>query len=399
LAWLTSHRDDLVNFLIDLVRIPSDNPPGDCSAIADRVEAEFRRLGVESERHDVPRGAWPPASTVLGWLGPRTLSPVILLNAHADVIPPGEGWTADPYEGAVIDGRIVGRGAAVSKSDVASYTYALAGARELLGAVPSAAVVAITSDEESGGALGPGWLLNAHGLRPQRAICAGSTHSVGVAHNGCVQGRIRIVGRTAHAAMPWEGIDAVRLAHCVLSRLYEEDAALREQPSSIAGIRCPTLTVTKVAGGEMQGVTAGSAEIWFDRRVLPDEDVQAAVERLQFLVASLDAESEGSLEFRPILVAQPLRPAERQAELVELIQHEASRVLGQEVEARGVPIFTDARWFSAVGVPTVIYGAGPADPAEARGHAADENVAIDDLVHATEIVARVLLRLLGERGV
>ena len=68
------------------------------------------------------------------------------------------------------------------------------------------------------------------------------------------------------------------------------------------------------------------------------------------------------------------------------------------METRGVPIFTDGRWFSTQGIPTVLFGAGPADPSDARGHGPDENVAVSDLVAATEIVARALLHLLADSG-
>src|SRR5439155_26442084 len=68
-VWLGRHEVDVVAYLRDLVRIPIDNPPGDCAEIALRVEDEFRRFGIDVERHDVQRESGPPAPTVLGWLG------------------------------------------------------------------------------------------------------------------------------------------------------------------------------------------------------------------------------------------------------------------------------------------------------------------------------------------
>ncbi len=397
--WLGDHRTDLVGYLQELVRIPADNPPGDCAAIAARVEKEFHRFGLGVERHEVAREAGPPAPTVLGWLGTPTKTPTVVLNAHADVIPPGDGWTVDPYGGAVVDGRIVGRGAAVSKSDVAAYTYALGALRET-SALPEdvTLLAAITADEETGGALGPGWLVSEYGLRPKQALCAGFTHSVVIAHNGCLQGRILIEGKAAHAAMPWNGKDAIRLAQTVLARLYQLDQEFESRTSEIAGIKRPTLVATRISGGGPQGVTAASVEIGIDRRVLPTESVQEALEDIQRLVRMVGSEDGGaSVEFEPSLLVTPLEPSPGQAELVQALCAEAPPIVGHELDVHGLPIFTDARWFSGVGIPVVLYGAGPRDPAEANGHAADENVRIEDLLAATEIIARAVRRLVSRK--
>jgi acetylornithine deacetylase/succinyl-diaminopimelate desuccinylase-like protein len=393
--WLNEHRDDLIEYLRELVRIPADNPPGDCAAIATRVEEEFRRFGLGVERHDVAREAGPPAPTVLGWLGAPTKTPAIMLNAHVDVVPPGDGWTVDPYGGLLVDGRVVGRGAAVSKSDVAAYTYALASLRETSATSEQVTVVAaITADEETGGALGPGWLVSEYGLRPRRAICAGFTHGVVITLNGCLQGRILIEGKAAHAAMPWKGDDPIRLAQAVLARLYELDLGFETRTSDIAGIKRPTVVATTISGGGPLGVTADSVEIGIDRRILPSESVDDALAEIQALVRDVAAENGGaSVEFEVSVLANPLVPSAAQDELVRALCVEAPAFVGHELEVHGLPIYTDARWFSGVGVPTVLYGAGGRDPVEGRVHAADENVTIADLVAATEVIARAVCRL------
>ena len=97
--------------------------------------------------------------------------PVIALNAHGDVVPPGAGWTHDPYGAEVVDdpeygATMYGRGVAVSKSDFATYTFTLLALRALAasGAKLNGAIeLHLTYDEEVGGEIGPGWLL-AQGL-------------------------------------------------------------------------------------------------------------------------------------------------------------------------------------------------------------------------------------------
>src|SRR5712691_5910161 len=99
---------------------------------------------------------------------------------------------------------------------------------------------------------------------------------------------------------------------------------------------------------------------------------------MQRLVRGVAPENGGaSVEFEPSLLVNPLEPSAAQDELVQALCMEAPSIVGHELDVHGVPIFTDARWFSGVGVPVVLYGAGPRDPAEAKGHAADENVRIE----------------------
>ena len=120
-------------FLAELVKVPSDNPPGDCAAHAARAKELLEQLGLTVEAHPVPQAVVEAA----GMKSATNLivrhrfgdGPVIALNAHGDVVPPGLGWRHDPYGAVVEDGPhgpvMFGRGVAVSKSDFATYTWAL----------------------------------------------------------------------------------------------------------------------------------------------------------------------------------------------------------------------------------------------------------------------------------
>ena len=129
-AWIDAHFDEQTRFLQALVQVPTDTPPGNNAPHAERTAELLAGFGLEAEKHPVP------AQQVHDY-GLETLTnlivrrrygaggPVIALNAHGDVVPPGEGWSHDPYGGEVVDGKLYGRAAAVSKSDFATYTFAL----------------------------------------------------------------------------------------------------------------------------------------------------------------------------------------------------------------------------------------------------------------------------------
>src|SRR5262249_43585089 len=116
--------------------------------------------------------------------------PTIACNAHGDVVPPGLGWTTDPYGAEVRDGMMYGRGVAVSKSDFATYAFALLAVRdaaEKLGLDLRGTIeLHLTYDEEAGGLCGPGHLLSEGISRPDYAISAGFSYNIVTAHNGCL---------------------------------------------------------------------------------------------------------------------------------------------------------------------------------------------------------------------
>src|SRR5688572_978078 len=127
--FLMGQRDAQQRFLAELVRVPSDNPPGDCAPHAERAAALLEALSLSVERHPVPdalvREHDMVSATNLVVRRRFGDGPVIALNAHGDVVPPGEGWSHDPYGAEVVDAWMYGRGVAVSKSDFATYAFAL----------------------------------------------------------------------------------------------------------------------------------------------------------------------------------------------------------------------------------------------------------------------------------
>ena len=151
-------------FLAEIVKVPSDNPPGDCDLAAAAVARLLEGLGFTVERHKVPDSL----VKANGMISATNLivrrrfgqgGPTIALNAHGDVVPPGSGWTHDPYGAEIVDGWMIGRGAAVSKSDIATYAFAMLALDKSGAALNGAVELHITYDEEAGGEIGPRYLL------------------------------------------------------------------------------------------------------------------------------------------------------------------------------------------------------------------------------------------------
>jgi succinyl-diaminopimelate desuccinylase len=387
-------------FLAGLVRSPTDNPPGDCAPAALQAAERLRALDFEVEAHPVPdalvkaNGMLSVTNLVIRHrFGP---GPVVGLNAHGDVVPPGEGWSVDPYGGTVIDGVMYGRGVAVSKSDFATYAFALKALIESGLELRGAVELHFTYDEEAGGLLGPQWLLE-HGIvRPDYMICAGFTYDIVVAHNGCLHLEVDIRGRSAHAAQPESGVDALEAATQLLAALYGLRDGLAAVRSAVPGIAHPTLVVGMIKGGINTNVVPDLVTLRLDRRIVPEED-PAEVERA--LVARIEQSCRGrpgiAVTVRRILLALPFKSRPGQRPLVELLQKNGRDILGEEIPAKGVPLYTDARHYDAAGIPAVLYGAGPHSLLEANGHRADERLVLEDLRKATQVVCLTLADLLS----
>jgi acetylornithine deacetylase/succinyl-diaminopimelate desuccinylase family protein len=388
-----------VQFLAELVKVPSDNPPGDCAPHATRAAELLEQLGFTVERHPVPakvvraNGMISATNLVVRQrFGP---GPIVALNAHGDVVPPGEGWTTDPYGGEIKNGIMYGRGVAVSKSDFATYAFALKALKA--SGLPMRGTVELhfTYDEEAGGQIGPGWLLEQKLTNPDYVISAGFAYNVVVAHNGCLHLEVRIEGRSAHAARPDTGVDALEAATNLLTSLYSLRETYKQTHSNIAGIDHPTMVVGLIRGGINTNVVPDVVTLRIDRRIIPEElpeqverDLVAHIEQVCSTLGDI------KVSVRRILLARPFTPQAGQEKLVSIIQRHGRAVIGEEIPANGVPIYTDARLYSAAGIPAVLYGAGPHSLLEANGHRADEKLELGDLRKATQVVALTLTDLL-----
>ncbi len=403
-AYLAAHRGDEARFLAELVKVPSDNPPGDCAPHAACAAGLLEALGFTVERHVVPEAAVKAngmvscVNLVVRVRFGDSARPVIALNAHGDVVPPGSGWTMDPYGAQVRDGFMYGRGVAVSKSDFATYAFALLALRDAAArgaAIAGTVELHFTYDEEVGGAIGPAWLLQQKISAPDYAISAGFSYGITTAHNGCLHLQVDVVGKSGHAAEPETGIDALEAATGILANLYALRKSLAKRKSSVAGIGSPTLVVGLIRGGINTNVVPDRVTLRLDRRIIPEEnptDVEATLTRQIHEFAARWPAVQVSVT--RILMAVPFVPIPGQEKLVAALQRHGRAIMGEELRTHGVPIYTDARLYTTAGIPAVLYGAGPRTLVEANGHRADEKLNLDDLHRATEVVALALAELM-----
>jgi len=401
--WIDAHFDEEVAFLQQVVQVPTDTPPGNNAPHAERVAQLLQAYGWEAERHAVPSDQVVAygMQSITNLIVRRPYGaggPTVALNAHGDVVPPGDNWTYPPYGAQVSDGYLYGRAAAVSKSDFATYVFATR-ALEALG-IPLKGQLELhfTYDEEFGGLLGPGWLLEQQLTKPDFVIAAGFSYNIVTAHNACLQLEITVHGKSGHGAMPETGIDALQAASKILNAIYGQLPELKKIKSTVPGIDSPTMLVGRIDGGTNTNVVPGKVTMKMDRRMIPEEDPVAVEAQVRALIEAAVQDEPGiRIEIRRLLLSHALRPLPGSEQLVANLQKNAQAILGETIPAQGTPLYADARLYGEHGIPAVLYGAGPRTVPESNAKKADERLALEDLRRASKIVALTLLDFLAAK--
>jgi succinyl-diaminopimelate desuccinylase len=413
-AWVDAHFDEQVGFLQQLIQVPTDTPPGNNTPHAERTAELLQAFGFAAEKFAVAAAEVQAAGleTITNLIVRRAYGAgangeglTVALNAHGDVVPPGEGWTHAPYGGEVVGGnqtgRIYGRAAAVSKCDFSTFTFAVRALESLGAPLKGNVELHFTYDEEFGGEVGPGWLLKNGHTKPDLMIAAGFSYQVVVAHNGCLQLEVTVQGDMAHAAIPDSGTDALQGATHIMNALYALNRDYLQVTSGVEGITHPYLNIGLINGGTNTNVIPGKVVLKLDRRMIPEEDPAQVEMSLRETIAAAAASFTPprggkalQVEVRRMLLAHAMKPLPGNAPLVAAIQQHGQQVFGEAIPAVGTPLYTDVRLYGEHGIPGVIYGAGPRTVRESNAKRADEHLELADLRRATKVVARALLDLM-----
>ncbi len=405
--WIDAHFDEQVKFLQELVRVPTDTPPGNNTPHALRTAELLHTMGLPAEQFEIPTALVHEhgLSSITNLIVRRRYGEgrVIALNAHGDVVPPGEGWTQDPYGADIVDGKLYGRASAVSKCDFSTFTFALRAIEAVAKPTKGSVELHFTYDEEFGGELGPGWLLANGHTKPDLMMAAGFSYQVVTAHNGCLQMEVTVHGRMAHAAIPDSGVDALQAAVALLNALYAQNSLYKRIQSKVEGISHPYLNVGLIEGGTNTNVIPGKVMFKLDRRMIPEENPAEVEANIRDVLANAvsdynatrDADHAIHIDIRRMLMANAMKPLPGNQPLVSALQKHGSEVFGEPIPALGTPLYTDVRLYVERGIPGVIYGAGPRTVLESHAKRADEHIVLEDLRKATKVVARSLSDLLA----
>lgn len=380
-------QEPLVRFTRELIQIQSWNPPGDEAVAAERVAAEMRTLGLETE-------VIPLTSTranVVGRLRGNGSSRGLMLVGHLDTVPPGSGaWSYAPLSADLSNGRIYGRGTADMKGGLAAAIYAAGSLKQSGMALSGDLLIAGTAGEEVD-CLGAQALLRSGHLDGMTAL--GIPEPTGLelftAHKGALWVKITTRGRTAHGSRPDLGINAILHMQKLISRIISISWETTAHPL----LGTPTINVATIQGGTKTNMIPDHCELTIDFRSLPSQDHAWIVQKIQTILAGLSELEPGFSAELEVTNDKAAMETPSEHPFVRLAQDVGQSLWGKELEPKGVTYYTDASVLAAKsGLPTIILGPGEA----ALAHQTDEWVSIDNIVETARFYARLAARYLGD---
>lgn len=413
MAAIDDAAGEIVDFASRLIRIPTSNPPGaayiDCARlIGHRLRAcgfDVDYVGANGRPEHTPAH---PRLNVIGLRRGSRPRPLVHLNGHMDVVPPGEGWTVEPFGGVVREGRLYGRGACDMKAGIAAAIYAAEAIRRAGIQTGGSIEISGTVDEESGGFAGMALLceqgrLSTH--RTDHVIIPEplSVDRICVGHRGAYWFEVTTRGRTAHGSMPFLGVSAIDhmalvhrlLCEDLLPRLAERTTAMPIVPEAACHA---TLNVNGIQGGQpVHGVqtpcVADRCAAVFDRRFLLEEGFERTrAEIIDVLDRAATLAPDFQYELRDLLVVHPVQTPGN-SPLVAALERSVRSVLGRDATRVASPGTYDHKHVARIaGIEQcVAYGPGILEVA----HQPDEWCAVEDLITSTKVLALAILDLVG----
>ena len=375
LGRLDARLDALVDLTRRLVRVPSENPPGDTSAIVALVADVLREVdGAEVTRHS----AEAPIVNLVARIQGNGPGRRLVFNGHLDTYPAGDRteWSHDPFGGAEADGRLYGRGVADMKGGIACSLEAFMLLAECRDAWPGELVVTLAGDEETMGRLGTQYLLDTVPHAAGEAMICGDAGAPEVprfGEKGMIWLDLVAEGRVAHGAHVHLGESAIdRLRHAMdrLARLRRyrvtlpsevANAIRKAKPISeaLAGrgevkvLRSVTVNFGQIEGGSAPNLVADRARATADIRLPPGATVAEIEAQIRALLEPLDGIA--------CRIERRYEPnwTDPGHEIVQRAASNCEMALGRDVAVNLRVGASDARLYRLAGIPSVVCGLTP----------------------------------------
>jgi len=372
-----------VDFLSRLVEIDTDaNTKAGYVECSNLIRAEAEKLGLRTRVYDAQdlSDDKKPRPNVIVDLDVGA-DQTILLAAHYDVVPAGTGWRHHPFQTEIVGDRVYGRGTSDDKGAIVAALSAMDELSHTKGKVNLSLLA--TPDEEVGGRLGLGYLVNEVGIGGDAVVILDAGPEViSVGASGVVWGRVLAKGRQGHAGYPHKALNAIDLGLPLLVRLsryskVREKARSRilAPPGSPHKFIHGRFSLTMLRSGDKENIIPGLCEARFDLRINPDEDSAKAKRDFKVYFSKLVRKQRvrASLEFTATNPNYFTDPAEH---VVKSFLRAVKLTSGRSLPVAGEFGGNDGHYFARAGVPVVCFGLSRSD---CGVHGVDEFVYVKDL--------------------
>ncbi len=367
------NKKRLIKLTQELIQINSENPPGDEFKIAVFVKNYLDKLGLKTKVYEFNK----KRSNVVALLEGRDKKHSLLITPHLDTVPAGESWHFNPFQGKIHHGRIYGLGATDCKGNLASSLEAINSIVEDGVVLDYNLIFAATADEENGSDLGLVPLLEKGILKPDAAVVLDSDdfHII-ITQKGLIHLKVKIQGKKAHGAYPWQGINAIDIAIDVLKELKAHKFIYAKNKY----LKPPTLNIGTIKGGDKVNVVSDWCEFELDVRFLPGMSEGAILKYIQSIIQKhtrkFSRQSGIPLKAGKIEVEGIQRPywINQNQPLVKYLTAVAKKLKIQP-RIKGSEGATTITFFQEKDIPAIATGFG----ASGCAHIADEYVKINNL--------------------
>ncbi|MFZ3135206.1 MAG: ArgE/DapE family deacylase [Methanothrix sp.] len=400
-------RDYLMDLLKNIISFRTVAPPGDCyQEIVEWLEPIFRDMGFETTKMKMPAEVFAAKCSDSRLVGDRYnlradlsvgAEKTLVIYAHLDVVPAEGEWDTDPFCAVQKNGRVYGRGVSDCKGSVAALVAAL---KALLSKEKPKYNLSIllTTDEEVGGYSGLCYLTDLGQVKGDLMLCMdGFSDDVGIGSNGIITWDVMVKGRSDHSGSSFLGVNAVERSIPVMERLMDLKKVVQARRSRLpasspvksVGIEnlMPILNITMVNGGVKENIVPDRCVLRGDRRVIPEERMEEAMEEIERALEPLRSEGiDFELKFYPGYPPMSVNPEHAWVNEVREAVERGMGFMPQLSAAQGS--LDQAYATEKTGIPTCVYGVGR--QLESNIHAPNENVRITDLEGYTRFLIELL---------
>lgn len=361
-------KQRLIRLTRDLIRINSENPPGDESKIALFVKRHLEKSGLKPKIYEFRE----KRLNVLAFLQ-GTINKTLLISPHLDTVPAAKGTKHGSFSAKIEKGRIYGRGATDCKCNLAISLEAIRSIREEKLKPRCNILFVASADEETGSKYGLIPLLEKGIIKADYALVLDSDEfDIVITQKGLMHFKVKVFGKAAHGAYPDRGVNAIELSSRVICALKEHKFNYRAHPL----LKQPMVNIGKITGGEKVNIVADYCEFEVDLRYLPGMDKNKIISAVKRIIRTYAKKFK--IEFNDI---QKPYTIDRSHPLIHSL-YKAARAVKVTPKIKGSEGATVITFFQGRGIPAVSFGCGSSGCA----HANDEYVKIDNLYRGAKIL-------------
>lgn len=367
-------QNELLELLCALIRHKSENPPGEEQQVAEFIYRYFKQENIDVEMQEVA----PGRPNVIAYLKGRGKGKHLLFNGHIDVVPCGCGWSSEPFEPVIKDGKVFGRGAADMKSGVAAMMYAATLLKRNQDTFLGDLTLVFNVDEER---INLGMLhYIKDGISADYAVIGEPTSlDVCIAHKGVSRYNLSTKGTAGHAAKTRYPDSAISKMAKILPALERHRASVEKIDHQLLGNA--SMIITTINGGTAPNIVPQHCDIEIDRRLVPGEDKNEVEQRIHQAIAEYNQGEKIEYHLDNYLFI-PASDISVDHELTQVALETVSRFTEKTAEPQIFEATCEAPFFSVTSnIPTLIMGPGGL----AQAHVKDEFVEISELYLAAEI--------------